>query len=190
MPKSVAKKSKTEKDDLDLENEDDEEEAEDEEETEEEDEEEDTEEEAEESEEEDEEEADEESEDEEEGEKPKKEAGKRGRPKGGKNKIDRKGPEGSLGIVLLRTGVPKQVEILKVMGKNVKVRKPGVKDAPAFRIPITDVRLHDEETFEKLQEVAEKITTLIDKNRGLFSKLSNLAARRGTLGKKNPLEEL
>lgn len=161
----MPKNKKDVEDDLDLENEEEEDEEE-------------------ESEEEDEDE-EEESEEEDGEEKPKK---GRGRPAGTKNKpVDK--AEGKQGIILLRTGVPKRVDILKVMGKNVKVRKPGDKAAPVIRIPITEVRLNDDEAFEKMEGIAEKITQLIDKNMGTYSKLMTVAARKSQQ-KRNPIEDL
>lgn len=167
----MPKNKKDVEDDLDLENEEEEDEEE-------------------ESEEEDEDEEEEKSEEENEGEeedKPKKK-GKAGRPAGSKGKKS-ESVEGKQGIILLRTGVPKRVDIIKVMGKNVKVRKPGDKTAPVIRVPITEVRLNDDEAFEKMEGIAEKITQLIDKNVGTYSKLMTVAARKSQQ-KRNPIEDL
>lgn len=168
----MPKNKKDVEDDLDLENE----------------EEEDEEEESEEEDEDDEEEKSEEESEEDEGEKVSKKKGKAGRPAGSKGKKS-ESVEGKQGIILLRTGVPKRVDILKVMGKNVKVRKPGDKAAPVIRIPITEVRLNDDEAFEKMEGIAEKITQLIDKNMGTYSKLMTVAARKSQQ-KRNPIEDL
>lgn len=182
----MPKKAKPEpEDDLEIEDTEDEEETEEEEdETEDADDEEDADEEEEEG---DDEETEEESEDEEEEAEPT--VKKRGRPPGIKNSPEPTGKK-QLGIVLLKNGIAKKVEIIKVMGKNVKVRKPGDKNFPAVRVPITDCRLYEKAAFEKMEEINGKIGSWRDKNGGLFQKLGTLAARKGAGPKINPLEEL
>lgn len=183
---SMPKKGKADpEDDLELEEDEETEEETEEEEDEEDNEESDEEEDDSEGEEEEDEDAEEESEDvEEDG--PKK---SRGRPKGSKNKPEPEGKK-SVGIVLLKSGVPKKVSILKVMGKNVKVTKPGKHDFPPVRVPITDVRLYSKEAYEALEELSTKIQALRDKQLGIFAKLGNLTARKGVAKKTNLLEEL
>lgn len=189
MPKKAAAKTKPVDDDLDLDEDDVEEE--------EGDEDEDDAEEEDDSEDEDVEEEEEESEeDDEEEEAPVKSSKKkrgRGRPPGTKNKKGQLANKtGKLGIIL-RNGIPKRVQIVKVMGKNVKICKPGSKpnadgEIPGVRYPITEVYMFDDEVFEKMGANAERMSTFSDKNYALLKTLQPVVSNK-VVGKRDPLED-
>lgn len=94
------------------------------------------------------------------------------------------------GIVLLKNGIAKKVDVVKVMGKNVKVRKPGDKTFPAVRVAIEMARVYEKAAFDKMEENNTKINAWRDKNAALFQKLGSLAGRKGAVKRENPLEEL
>lgn len=195
----MPKKAKPVDDDLDLDEEDTEEEEEEEDddvEEEDDDEEEDEEddEEAEDDSEDDEDEEDENDEEEEE-EKPVKKAKRgRGRPAGVPNKKGKlANKSGKLGLIL-RNGIPKKVQIVKVMGKNVKICKPGTKpnaegDIPGVRYPITEVYMFDSDVFDKMTANAEKMTAISDKNYALLKTLQPVVSNKPAAGKRDPLED-
>lgn len=114
----------------------------------------------------------------------------RGRPKGtAKSSNLKKGK--LLGIVLVN-GLPKRVQIIKVMGRNVRATKVGEKNPEDnnLRIPISDVFEYEEAIFEKMQDRAEKIKRLIDANiSDATNRLRPISAPRKMARKGNPLED-
>lgn len=118
----------------------------------------------------------------------------RGRPANSPNKTPSvRSKVGKLGIIL-RNGIPKRVQIVKVMGKNVKVCKPGTKpdtdgSMPGVRIPITEVYMFEDSVFEKMSANAEKMTAISDKNYALLKTLQPVVSGSKAAGKRDPLED-
>jgi len=119
---------------------------------------------------------------------------KAGRPKGsgaGKDTRQDTIKKGKLIGVVLRGGIPKRVQIIKVMGRNVKATKVGEKDVTkSLRIPISDVFEYEEAIYEKMQLRAEKIQRLIDANiSDATNRLRPIAAPRTSVRTGDPMQD-
>lgn len=99
--------------------------------------------------------------------------------------------KGRLIGIVLRDGIPKRVQIVKVMGRNVKATKVGEKDeSKALRIPISDVFEYDEAVYDKMMIRAEKIIRLKEANvSDATNRLKSIAAPRSMVRRGDPMRD-